>query len=323
MTEIWSNEPLEKNGEWFIIVVDADTQEYLREEGPFATKAACIAAISKNKTKTLKELEREKDNSLKSETVLLEQMLGVDKVQEFKRDGILPKTPEELELELEQFKTEFEEEEEICLNDAKSLLLGIATVYLKGKFIKDTDYLKFKLKLESEGLGNVLFQLKTSRRAIYKISQEIHLGTATTRMVEVLTGLQRVVLDISKFQHQYMISLEDSMKKLAADNDDIESKSTEIISIDGKPVENSTDVKQKPGAMALTTASRKTLMNNLNNFLEESKVELKTPKSKNTKLHDDDPDVIEVQEEIIHKDDEESDEITGKTGLETFDDDQD
>ncbi len=124
---------------------------------------------------------------------------------------------EEIKAEKAKFEDTFTREERECAEAAKSLLISISKVFLHGFVITEDSYMAHKMQVEQLSLSGLLFQLKTSRRAIHKLSQDIHLGTATPRQYEVLAQLQRVVLDISKFQHEYMISLEASVREIAED----------------------------------------------------------------------------------------------------------
>lgn len=310
---VWSTDPIELDGKWFVNVIDSDNAEVVAQKGPYISRAQAMEAIDKNRKEQLKQLENEKNEKTNVETDMLESMFNNEQMRkEFERDGLIPRTPEELKEELLKFEDKFDKEELECKEEAKGLLIGIASLYLKGKLINDSDYLRFRLKIEQEGFASVIFQLKTSRRAIHKISQEIHMGNFSPRMIEVMTQLQRVVLDITKFQHQYMISLETSFKNLAVDNDVIPSGSSDP----NNPTQEGTV--EISNNNAIVTNNRKKLLENLNMMLSEAKI-IKTPKSKNAQLDDPNDDSLVEFEEVERKDEKDDEEYQGKTGLETFD----
>ncbi len=316
MTEVWNTEPYEDNGNWYINVVDADNAEFLRKEGPFISRGQAMTALEDNNKKEAKKIEANEKYAVNQESVMLESMIHDEGLQEmFKKNGFLPKSEEELKEELDKFDSEFVKDELACENEAKGLLVNIADLYLKGKLIKNSEYLKYRLSIEKAGLSSVLFQLKTSRRAIHKISERIHMGDFTTKMIEVMTQLQRVVLDITKFQHTYLNSLEGSFKNLALD--DATLPETEV---EGGAEQLALEGGEKKTTGGLTTNNRKKLLEELNIMIIEAK-EIKIPRSKNVQLDDPTDEMFTDYEEVERKDELLGDEKLGKTGLETYEDD--
>jgi len=218
-----------------------------------------------------------------NESQTLENMLNMDGF-----DNPSNTNDENFNEQLQDFEEEFEAEELECLADARQVLQSVAKLYLDAGMITKTAYINARIKIETQGLSSVLFQLKTSRRALYKISQDIHLGNVNARMIEVMTGLQRVVLDVSKFQHQYMTSLEKSFKDLRDDMDEFADVKNSKESIDGLPqtslIEN---VEYVDSETSLTARGHKNLLLKVGQIIKEASLE-PVAKSRNERLNDSD-----------------------------------
>lgn len=221
---------------------------------------------------------------------------------------------ESLQEKIDEHKTAFEEEEEKCIEEAKNLLLQAAQVYLDGKFIQDSEYLQYKLKLEEKGLAGLVFQLNITRRAVFKLSEKIATDEATPRHFEVLTGMNRVILDITKYQHEHLGKLEEAMKKYQVDATEAEIRKGNSNSGDGED-DDAIDVE----GTVIDTRNRKALLSELNGIIQEAQ-EQKIPKSRNTKLHDDDPNVGDVDYEEPEDENIGSDDLSDGGGLTTWED---
>lgn len=176
---------------------------------------------------------------------------------------------------VQDHKTDFDKNDKVCTKAAKNLLESVGRMYLDAKFIKDNDYITFKQQIEAENLSFLLLQLAIAKKALFKLSERISLDDAKDRTFEVLSTAQRVWLDIGKFQHEYMISLEDSMKKLKTDESEIELQKSISQAETG----------QTSGTL-IGTSNRKKLMIEITQIVEESKMVIMTPQSKNVKLQD-------------------------------------
>jgi predicted transcriptional regulator len=61
--------------------------------------------------------------------------------------------------------------------------------------------------------------MQNSETAITLLMETIHEGDVSPRMFEVLSDLQRTLLDIIKSQTMYMVAIEENAKKISRDVD--------------------------------------------------------------------------------------------------------
>jgi hypothetical protein len=225
-------------------------------------------------------------------------------------------SPEELEAKIEEHKTDFEKKEAQCKNEARKILLNVAKLYVENKLIEDNEYIKFKLQIEEKSLSSMIFQLDITRQAVFKLSQKIHLDEASPRHFEVLSGMQRVILDITKYQHEHLSKLEMSMKAL---RDDLV-LGGHMREGSGDNTEDRDEGEEVTGTI-IETRDRKMLLKEINNMLLDGKF-IKTPESRNVRLHDDDPDVLKSNHEPHPDenfgDDEDGDGGDGGDGFDTW-----
>lgn len=116
---------------------------------------------------------------------------------------------------LKQTKLEFRRKKATYENKARNVLLECAKFYLGED--ADNNYVKYKSDISKMGLASLMFQMDTAEEVIYSMAAEIKLGNVWARNVEVMAQLQRVVLDIGKFQHEYISGIEKSMRELKED----------------------------------------------------------------------------------------------------------
>lgn len=208
-----------------------------------------------------------------------------------------------------QFKKEFEERLEAYELQAKNLLDAVAKAYLGSEFMSKHEYAKYKLEVDKMGLKSLLFQLDVSRMAIYKLSEEIEIGTPHPRHYEVLTGLQRVVLDITKFQQQFLDAIQKSLINIKQEIKEANKESGESGG-DGGPLL----IKEGEGKI-FSTSDRAMLIRELKGLggLEvDEKGNFSVSRNKNLRTEAENREYVEVVEE------EESNEHV--EGLESFDD---
>jgi len=126
-------------------------------------------------------------------------------------------TPEEFEEKFKKIKKRFKKKRQDFETKAKDALIEAARVYLGDKHIES--YKKYKLELAQSGLSTVMFQVHTMHQAIDALSARMHAAGSmiSTKDVEAFVGLQRIMLDVQKFQFEYMQSIETSMKELKVD----------------------------------------------------------------------------------------------------------
>ncbi len=300
----------EVNGKWVVNVFYDNGN--LKESLEFDTEDEAIEKREKLVEKDGKKIVKQEKEKIEKKSTFLESMADMDD-----EESIIPKdnifggdTEQELQKKIDTHKSEFEEEETKCNDEAKNLLLQLAQVYLDGDFIKDSEYLKFKMQLESKGLAGLVFQLNITRRAVFRLSEKIHTDEATPRHFEVLTGMNRIILDITKYQHEHLSKLEESMKRFSVDADEAKSRKG---SDDNKVLDAEGTV--------IDTRSRKQLLGELNDMIKEVE-ENKIPKSRNTRLHDDDPNVEEIEYPNYEEDEKDINDPTDEGGLATWEDEE-
>lgn len=306
------NKPKFENGKWNILVVNEHSLEPIRNL-EFDTENDALIAYNKQIDKNNKEQHKMKlDKERKEANSLSDLGLGnlfggningsvMTKEEEEEAKRILEEQREE---DIEAHKEEFIRNEEECGIKAKNLLINVANLYLKNKLITENEYLKTKIDIEASSLASLIFQLHTTRKAIYKLSEKIHLGEATPRHFEVLTGLNRIVLDITKYQREYIKEIEDSMKQMFLDFADMPNK------------EEYTLEESKNSGLRLN--DKKKLIEEIRSYILETKSERTIPRSRNTRLDSNDPNIVDV-DYIEETNDEKEDDFTIKNGgLDTF-----
>lgn len=103
---------------------------------------------------------------------------------------------------------------------AKKVMNSLLLFYLSEEIIQEQEYITAKKELDEFALSSLIRQMENSEVAIgilmRKIDEE---GDASPRMFEVLSDLQRTMLDIIKSQTMYMIAVEENAKKISRDVD--------------------------------------------------------------------------------------------------------
>lgn len=104
-------------------------------------------------------------------------------------------------------------------NKAKHIVNNLLKFYLSEDVINKNEYVKAKANLEAVTLGNLMNQVKIADRAIQTLMSSIDGGETSPRMFEVLSVMQRTMLDIMKHQTLQILATEESMKKIKRDID--------------------------------------------------------------------------------------------------------
>ena len=104
---------------------------------------------------------------------------------------------------------------------AKGITDSMLKFYVDLGVFEKHEYVKQKQMLDNSSIGNILFQLKTIRLAIEKITEEINQGNTHPRLFEVFGQLQDKLTSVVKTQANYMLFLEDTYKKM---NQDVENR---------------------------------------------------------------------------------------------------
>jgi hypothetical protein len=91
--------------------------------------------------------------------------------------------------------------------------------YLKENFIEKSDYIVYKQKIDAMNVSSMMLQLKTAQHAITKLLEEIDLGNANHRMIEVLAQLQSQIMQMPKDYQNYLTKMEESYVRLRGEGE--------------------------------------------------------------------------------------------------------
>jgi len=264
MGQTMYGQPYKKGEEWLIDILDSEGNPKDKPKKFKTEKDANTFAEGK-----VKEFINKAKGILDDGSLSVQDMLGLNLDT--------PEDKEEMEKKRLELKTEYDAEEDKAENEAKELLVAVANLYLDKNIINESDYLKFKSGIEVKGLSSLIFQLNVSRKAIFKLTEEIHLGKTHPRHFEVLAGLQRVVLDISKFLQEHVGNIEKSIKGMRDD----ESMPTNTINAEAIDISASNLISNK-----------ETMLKEVEEMLNDIKNKNLIPKSLNPSLEDTNPTVV-------------------------------
>ena len=102
---------------------------------------------------------------------------------------------------------------------AKKVMSSLLKFYLSEEIILEHEYIQAKAQLDEYALGMLIRQMENSEIAISTLMDTINEGDVSPRMFEVLSDLQRTLLDIIKSQTMYMVAIEENAKKTYRDID--------------------------------------------------------------------------------------------------------
>ena len=102
---------------------------------------------------------------------------------------------------------------------AKRVMNNLLKFYLSEQIIEEHEYIKAKADLDEYALSMLIRQMQNSESAIGTLMDTINEGDTSPRMFEVLSDLQRTLLDIIKSQTMYMVAIEENAKKISRDID--------------------------------------------------------------------------------------------------------
>lgn len=189
---------------------------------------------------------KEKKAQIKSE---LEDLLrGYDKPEETDNiDQELAEIAAAPPIDFVAMNKEFEKQ-------AKGITNSMLKYYADLGILDQHEYIREKQRVDNSSIQNILFQLKTIRMAIEKITEEINQGNTHPRLFEVFGQLQDKLTTVVKTQANYMIFLEDTYRKI---NGEIDAK--------GESQEQGGQKALKPGNKNeyYVTAGTKNLMKDL------------------------------------------------------------
>ena len=102
---------------------------------------------------------------------------------------------------------------------AKKVMSSLLKFYLSEEIIAEHEYIQAKSNLDEYALGMLIRQMENSEVAISQLMDIINEGDVSPRMFEVLSDLQRTLIDIIKSQTMYMVAIEENAKKTSRDID--------------------------------------------------------------------------------------------------------
>ena len=102
---------------------------------------------------------------------------------------------------------------------AKKTITSLMQFYLDQDIIEQDEYIQAKKSIDEMTLSSLIYQLQAGERALTTLLQSIEDGNIEPRAFEVLATLQKSMLDIIKSQTMYLMSAEESTKRIAKDID--------------------------------------------------------------------------------------------------------
>jgi len=109
---------------------------------------------------------------------------------------------------------------------ATKVMGSLLKFYLSEEIIEEHEYIKAKQKIDTTALSMLIRQMENSEHAITILMDTINEGDVAPRMFEVLSDLQRTLLDIIKSQTMYMVAVEENAKKMSRDLDVYQNQSS-------------------------------------------------------------------------------------------------
>ena len=146
-------------------------------------------------------------------------------------------------------------------NKAKRVMNNLLKFYLSEQIIEEHEYIKAKAELDEYALSMLIRQMQNSESAIGTLMDTINEGDTSPRMFEVLSDLQRTLLDIIKSQTMYMVAIEENAKKISRDIDVYHGGS------------DTQSAKKNGGQSGLKTRGTKDLMRALQDSINEDEIQ--------------------------------------------------
>jgi hypothetical protein len=100
---------------------------------------------------------------------------------------------------------------------AEKTIDSLLKFYLDQDIIDNDEYVQAKRNMDVMTMSSLIYQLQAGERALTTLLESIDNGEVTARMFEVLGTLQKSMLDIIKSQNMYLMSAEESTKRIARD----------------------------------------------------------------------------------------------------------
>lgn len=295
------------NDKWIVTFCTTDGEE-LEDIEIFSTKQDAEKFFGDNILSNKEHIKNEEDEEDDRLIHMLETSL---------MDGYLPSTilgddasDEERERlqrlqEAELADGEYDENTTMALARANDLLRSVAELYLDKNTIEKHKFILNKLAFEQQSISSITLQIVISNRLLKKIYKEI-VKNPSPKNIDSLVKLQKMILDLSKYQREYIDSVQSSFKNLKKDSEEEIFAQDEVMDVDV------VDVTHEDGS--LSTNSRAELIKKLAEFRSASS-DMKIPKSPNTKLVTDDP-LVETEAKIYVPNSDPSDGVDSLTEAE-------
>ncbi len=304
-----------ETGRWEVVVKNGDdikVNEFCSEEEAIKSSKLDVDDLIDKKDKKKKKVLKEELNRQES---ILEQKIrehndnnkGSNKNTESGKNDIFE---EDVERQIKDFKIDFDKRKEKCNLKAKSVLNEIAKFYLGQKIFTRNDCAKYISEVEEMNLSSLMFQLNVAHEGIFKLSQYIHLGAMNTRLWEVMGNLQRTILDITKYMHEYLIDMGATMKTMKEDI--LNGLTGDIEELDDKPGNNN---------HAKALPDRKEIISEMSSMLNEINAYMVIPSANKKLSMTYDIQSTETAINNVGTDDLSSIEVDSSGGLSTFEDD--
>lgn len=180
--------------------------------------------------------------------------LDYDDITEYEDSGLLE--------QIQNFEDDYTEKSAAAKLNARNILLAIADYYLDNDMLERNDYVKYKLVLEEHSLSTLVFQIDVSKKAIFELSKKIYLGTASTKDYDALSSIQKIVLEVNKYQSALIKEIIDDLQRV---------KVREIERNKGRTEDGTEDV----DGVVINTSSRKHMMVEMKKIRRDSEAEIK------------------------------------------------
>ncbi len=138
--------------------------------------------------------------------------------------------------------TNYVEVKDKASQKAQKTIKSLLKFYLDADLIENNEYIKAKQKIDEMTLASLIYQLEAGERALTTLLETIDSGELAPRMFEVLATLQKSMLDIIKSQTMYLMSAEESVKRVAHDVQRYNKSTNRMIEDDAKKQSNGGNV---------------------------------------------------------------------------------
>jgi hypothetical protein len=102
---------------------------------------------------------------------------------------------------------------------AGKVMESLLRVYLTENFISKSEFVQAKSNLDSMTLGNIMYQMEISQRAIDVLMDNIELGDVNPKLFEALGKLQGTFIDLVRTQTNYIANAGNEYEKLGEEKD--------------------------------------------------------------------------------------------------------